>query len=467
MVELGISCEKREASKTKAFLSKKGILDKKRNIIKQDDFIIFPILSLPPVSDLPIGCHVVESTSFVFPNSASLASKQHTPRSLIKKALLSIEIDACDDELPKWEKYDGFLLFPEHAFTSPFWLDIFAHRTNADVRLIFKAIAIVFKVDRVARKTRISTTDILRRPHIDWLYISGTREIDYAAIFKHNISEHLYKKSTKPSFSIQNNSGEIHDNSSEWFTSIKQNGITYIWNPSHSMFSPGNITEKTRVIRWLYPKYTNKYITQDKNLGRRFDKYGVENEVVLDLYAGIGYFTLAYLASGRVKCVIACEWNKYSVEGLKMGIQKNGYSFTLLPNGLVESNDDGSRLNDFNDKHVYICEGNNETYVKFYQNKLDRVSLGLIPSSSQGYPLAVQALKSTGGWMHIHINILEQTKLELKRHDEDLVDELKQMFRKRRKESWHVVICGRESVKSFRPRVWHWVYDVYAFPSEV
>ena len=36
----------------------------------------------------------------------------------------------------------------------------------------------------------------------------------------------------------------------------------------------------------------------------------------------------------------------------------------------------------------------------------DRVSLGLIPSSEQGWPLAAGALrKDTGGWIHLHENV--------------------------------------------------------------
>lgn len=36
----------------------------------------------------------------------------------------------------------------------------------------------------------------------------------------------------------------------------------------------------------------------------------------------------------------------------------------------------------------------------------DRVNVGLIPSSEEGWPLACAALKrSTGGWLHVHGNI--------------------------------------------------------------
>ena len=40
------------------------------------------------------------------------------------------------------------------------------------------------------------------------------------------------------------------------------------------------------------------------------------------------------------------------------------------------------------------------------ENFADRVNLGLIPSSEEGWPIACAALKSsTGGWLHIHGNV--------------------------------------------------------------
>ena len=52
------------------------------------------------------------------------------------------------------------------------------------------------------------------------------------------------------------------------------------------MFSWGNITEKLRIAQ--------------------FDCSG---ETIVDLFAGIGYFTLVYLVHANAKHVIACEWN--------------------------------------------------------------------------------------------------------------------------------------------------------------
>ncbi len=40
------------------------------------------------------------------------------------------------------------------------------------------------------------------------------------------------------------------------------------------------------------------------------------------------------------------------------------------------------------------------------QGVADRVLLGLLPSSREGWPVALAALKpSTGGWLHLHHNV--------------------------------------------------------------
>ena len=80
----------------------------------------------------------------------------------------------------------------------------------------------------------------------------------------------------------------------------KENGITYVLDVTRSMFASGNTTERTRV--------------------GTFDCRG---EVVVDLYAGVGYFTLPYLVHAKADLVHACEWNHYSVEGLKRGLVAN------------------------------------------------------------------------------------------------------------------------------------------------
>lgn len=187
------------------------------------------------------------------------------------------------------------------------------------------------------------------------------------------------------------------------------------------MFSRGNITEKIR-----------------------FGKLVQEGETVLDLYAGIGYYTLPALVHGKARHVYACEWNKQAANALTYNLAANGVEgrATVLVGDCRQ-----------------IARDNNLV------DMFDRVSLGLLPSSEGGWRTAVKALrKDTGGRLHIHGNVPDR-ELHVWKHwmckkllhfvqaeDGTLGD-------------W-VVVCERvERVKSYAPQIHHYVADVFVGPS--
>ena len=75
----------------------------------------------------------------------------------------------------------------------------------------------------------------------------------------------------------------------------------------------------------------------------------------VDLFAGIGYFTLTYLIHANADHVYACEWNPEAVKALKLNLAKNN----------VE------------DKCTVLEGDNRKTAPK---NVAHHVNLGLIPS---------------------------------------------------------------------------------------
>lgn len=136
------------------------------------------------------------------------------------------------------------------------------------------------------------------------------------------------------------------------------NGIRYTFDVTKCMFSPGNITEKLRVA-----------------------SLPCSGEVLVDLYAGIGYFTLPFLVHAGAAFVHACEWNSHAVEALHR---------TLLLNGVRD--------------RCHIHAGDSRQLQ--LRDVADRVNLGLIPSSEEGWPVACRVLKKdTGGVLHIHHNV--------------------------------------------------------------
>nr|XP_014341594.1 PREDICTED: tRNA wybutosine-synthesizing protein 2 homolog isoform X1 [Latimeria chalumnae]XP_014341595.1 PREDICTED: tRNA wybutosine-synthesizing protein 2 homolog isoform X1 [Latimeria chalumnae]XP_014341596.1 PREDICTED: tRNA wybutosine-synthesizing protein 2 homolog isoform X1 [Latimeria chalumnae] len=136
------------------------------------------------------------------------------------------------------------------------------------------------------------------------------------------------------------------------------NGIRYTFDVTKCMFSSGNITEKLRIA-----------------------SFNCTGEVVVDLYAGIGYFTLPYLLHSRAAFVHACEWSPHAVTALKRNLELNGVS-----------------------ERCQVHQGDNRQVPLW--DVADRVNLGLIPSSEEGWPTACQLLrKDNGGVLHIHQNV--------------------------------------------------------------
>ncbi|KAM6381292.1 tRNA wybutosine-synthesizing protein 2 homolog isoform 2-T2 [Pluvialis apricaria] len=136
------------------------------------------------------------------------------------------------------------------------------------------------------------------------------------------------------------------------------NGIRYTFDVTKCMFSAGNITEKLRVA-----------------------SLPCSGEVLVDLYAGIGYFTLPYLVHAAAAFAHACEWNGHAVEALRRNLALNGVQ-------------DRCRVHHGDSRQLEL------------RDVADRVNLGLIPSSEEGWPVACRVLKKgTGGVLHIHHNV--------------------------------------------------------------
>ena len=199
-----------------------------------------------------------------------------------------------------------------------------------------------------------------------------------------------------------------------WIT-VTEQGIRQSMDMTRVMFSRGNVTEKVR-----------------------FAKLVRQGEVVLDLYAGIGYYTLPALVLGKAAHVYACEWNEHAAFAL---------SFNLKANGV-----DGRAT-------VFLGDCRTSARENSLVDICDRVSLGLLPSSEGGWRTAVKALRRpSGGWLHVHGNVPEQEQhqwaLWLCRCLARLaVDEVSP--------EWLVLCTHVERVKSFAPTVYHYVADVF------
>ena len=198
------------------------------------------------------------------------------------------------------------------------------------------------------------------------------------------------------------------------WTEHRCNGILYGLDVTKSMFSSGNGTEKARVGR-----------------------FSCEGEIVVDLYAGIGYFTIPYLVQARAAHVHACEWDRDALAALAHNLRRNK----------VEG-------------RCSIHAGDNAGSLCAFEGAAHRVNLGLIPSSEAGWPIAVRALRDEGGWLHVHANV-PQDQQGQDTHVGLIVDKLSLLVAAAGRR-WDLRVEHVERVKRYAPRILHVVVDVLA-----
>ncbi|KAL2339187.1 hypothetical protein Fmac_013633 [Flemingia macrophylla] len=188
----------------------------------------------------------------------------------------------------------------------------------------------------------------------------------------------------------------------------RENGMLYSFDASKCMFSWGNLSEKHRMAR-----------------------LDCKDEVVVDLFAGIGYFVLPFLVRAQAKLVYACEWNPHAVQALQNNLQANSVADRCI-----------------------ILEGDNR--ITAPKCVADRVCLGLIPSSELSWVTAVRALRREGGILHIHGNTKDSEESQWIDHVSKSINDIA------RSEGycWEVYIEHVERVKWYAPHIRHVVADV-------
>ena len=146
-------------------------------------------------------------------------------------------------KLPKkWSKIDDLLLIPAD------------HKINTDS---LEELAIEYGVKRIARQWPI-LPDQIRSPGVQLIYGDNTELIQ------------------------------------------RENGISYSYDLTKSMFSRGNISEKIR-----------------------FSKFNVHNEIIVDCFAGIGYWVLQLSKSKPPLKVYCIDLNPNQLISLERNIKLN------------------------------------------------------------------------------------------------------------------------------------------------
>jgi tRNA G37 N-methylase Trm5/tRNA(Phe) wybutosine-synthesizing methylase Tyw3 len=324
------------------------------------------------------------------------ASKHHLPSDCIPS---------------KFELVGDVLMIPAESLHSGGWVKYtqIAHSSadiNSHVVSFWSTLAQYFGVTRVARKAEIDSGE-MRESKVRLLLpaIPGGKD-----------NEH-----TGP--------GSIG------WTTVIENGIKFSFDITRVMFCSGNVTERMRMGKQLAQTKKSKDGSADKLV------VSTAGQVIVDLYCGIGYYTVPFLVHGQAKHVHACEWNPNSVLAIRHNLQANKVS---------------------PDRYT-IYEGDNNVSANSPQltNIADRVCLGLLPSSVKGWPLAVNVLNpSTGGILHVHENILQA---EMEAWTEDAIKTFERLFVEAQK-PMTVTCVHTEIVKNYAPRVVHVVVDLLCKP---
>jgi tRNA wybutosine-synthesizing protein 2 len=132
-----------------------------------------------------------------------------------------------------------------------------------------------------------------------------------------------------------------------------ENGIRYEFDVSRIMFASGNIDERSRM-----------------------KEMDCEGETVVDMFAGIGYFTLPIAKFTGARKVFACEKNPDSYKYLIRNIERNDVSEKVIP----------------------MLGDNRNIQGKMFA---DRVIMGYVQTTSVFLPKALEMVKR-GGTIHYH-----------------------------------------------------------------
>ena len=197
----------------------------------------------------------------------------------------------------------------------------------------------------------------------------------------------------------------------EGWVELLDHGVHFGFDATKVMYSSGNVTERHRI-----------------------GNINMEGEIVIDAFAGIGYYSLPMLVRSNVKHLHACEINTNSIEGLIWGAKRNEVSQRLT-----------------------IHEGDNNITLANLKNTSDRCHLGILPSSERVWSLALECLKSEGGWLHIHMNVAEE---KIATWVEETITKL-EIITQNIGRQWKIEAKHLEKVKWYSPHTRHVVLDVY------
>jgi len=204
-----------------------------------------------------------------------------------------------------------------------------------------------------------------------------------------------------------------------WEVVHTENGVKYMLDPREIMFSSGNGHERSGLVDLI-------------NQGRKPPRIdgSDEGEIIVDMFAGIGYFSLPVALGCKMEQVHSIEKNPLSYEYLLKNIELNDVGAKIVP---------------------YL--GDNREVGP--ERKADRIIMGYVGGTIDFLDRAVEMISEQGGIIHLHDTVkVEDGHVWLTAEAEKRLNGL----------GWRIEVLDHRRVKSFAPRIDHLVLDIMVIP---
>lgn len=188
-----------------------------------------------------------------------------------------------------------------------------------------------------------------------------------------------------------------------------ENGVYFCFDIKKIMFAKGNVKERGRL-----PKQVKM------------------NEIIVDMFSGIGYFSVPIAKIAKPTKIYAIDLNPNSIKYLKKTIEKNKL------------------------KNIEVIHGNSKQEVsKLIEQgvKADRVLMGYLPPPLEFISYAIKIIKK-GGMIHYDDLISVDEK------DKQISKTIEKFNKEAEKYKMKAKLINTQRVKSYSPKIDHYVLDV-------
>lgn len=188
-----------------------------------------------------------------------------------------------------------------------------------------------------------------------------------------------------------------------------ENGVKYKFDIGKIMFAKGNLNERAR-----YPKIVKK------------------GEIVIDMFAGIGYFSLPIAKLSNAEKIYSIELNPVSFNFFKENIKLNNVS------------------------NIEAIHGDNRIIIdKLVEEgiKADRVLMGYLPPPKEFLPWAFKIINKNG-FLHYEDILTVGKEVEESEKVMKMISNIAENY------GFKIELINLQDVKSYGPKKHHYVFDI-------